>query len=170
MSQTRWEQPHPANERQSRRTAKPQGAQAITKQALTRLRVSCSLKESRSAQAAGVKEVSRNNGQKVPTNSRSRGGRVSRPTRLERLHSCESSRSIVAACSHSDGFAMFAHFEDSHPCRLMPKPLFRPDVVRNHIARFKLPAHVRQFQPKPAEWIKLIFQIRRRVETRTHSN
>lgn len=36
------------------------------------------------------------------------------------------------------------------------KPLFRPDVVRNHVARFKLPAHVAQFQPKLDEGAKLI--------------
>lgn len=36
------------------------------------------------------------------------------------------------------------------------KPLFRPDVVRNHVSRFKLPAHVEQFKPKLVEWANLI--------------
>lgn len=36
------------------------------------------------------------------------------------------------------------------------KPLFRPDVVRNHVARFEMPAHVAQFKPKLLEWKSLI--------------
>lgn len=36
------------------------------------------------------------------------------------------------------------------------KPLFRPDVVRKHLAQFKLPAHVELFQPKLVKWKNLI--------------
>jgi hypothetical protein len=36
------------------------------------------------------------------------------------------------------------------------KPLFRPDVVRNYVSRFPMPAHVEQFRPKLAHWKSLI--------------
>lgn len=36
------------------------------------------------------------------------------------------------------------------------KPLFRPDVVRNHVTRFKLPAHVERFKTKLIHWANLI--------------
>jgi hypothetical protein len=38
----------------------------------------------------------------------------------------------------------------------MQKPLFRPDVMRNHVARFQLPAHVEQFKAKLGDWKTLI--------------
>jgi hypothetical protein len=36
------------------------------------------------------------------------------------------------------------------------KPLFRPDVLRTHLAAFSLPAHVDAFRPKLAHWADLI--------------
>jgi len=36
------------------------------------------------------------------------------------------------------------------------KPLFRPDVLRTHLAGFELPAHVDAFRPKLAHWADLL--------------
>ena len=36
------------------------------------------------------------------------------------------------------------------------KPLFRPDVLRTHLAAFELPAHVDAFRPKLAHWAELL--------------
>ena len=36
------------------------------------------------------------------------------------------------------------------------KPLFRPDVLRAHLAAFDLPAHVEAFRPKLAHWADLL--------------
>ncbi len=36
------------------------------------------------------------------------------------------------------------------------KPLFRPDVLRNHLAAFALPGHVAAFRPKLAHWADLL--------------
>jgi hypothetical protein len=35
------------------------------------------------------------------------------------------------------------------------KPLFRPDVLRTHLAAFSLPGHVDAFRPKLAHWAEL---------------
>ena len=43
------------------------------------------------------------------------------------------------------------------------KPLFRPDVVRNHVAGFKLPALVEQFQPTLEKWQNLIAALTRQL-------
>ncbi len=36
------------------------------------------------------------------------------------------------------------------------KPLFRPDVLRAHLAAFSLPGHVAAFRPKLAHWAALL--------------
>ncbi len=36
------------------------------------------------------------------------------------------------------------------------KPLFRPDVLRAHLAAFALPAHVDAFRPKLTHWADLL--------------
>ena len=36
------------------------------------------------------------------------------------------------------------------------KPLFRPDVLRAHLAAFALPGHVKTFRPKLAHWAELL--------------
>ena len=36
------------------------------------------------------------------------------------------------------------------------KPLFRPDVLRSHLAGFELPAHVDQLRPKLKHWADLL--------------
>ncbi len=36
------------------------------------------------------------------------------------------------------------------------KPLFRPDVLRSHLAAFSLPGHVDAFRPKLAHWAELL--------------
>jgi hypothetical protein len=36
------------------------------------------------------------------------------------------------------------------------KPLFRPDVLRSHLAGFQLPAHVEAVRPKLNHWAGLI--------------
>jgi hypothetical protein len=36
------------------------------------------------------------------------------------------------------------------------KPLFRPDVLRTHLAVFSLPGHVDAFRPKLAHWADLL--------------
>ena len=36
------------------------------------------------------------------------------------------------------------------------KPLFRPDVLRNHLEAFELPAHLAAFRPKLAHWADLL--------------
>jgi hypothetical protein len=36
------------------------------------------------------------------------------------------------------------------------KPLFRPGVLRAHLAAFSFPGHVEAFRPKLAHWAELL--------------
>ena len=36
------------------------------------------------------------------------------------------------------------------------KPLFRPDVLRTHLAAFELPARIDAFRPKLKHWANLL--------------
>ena len=36
------------------------------------------------------------------------------------------------------------------------KPLFRPDVLRTHLAAFELPSHIDAFRPKLKHWADLL--------------
>ncbi len=40
------------------------------------------------------------------------------------------------------------------------KPLFRPDVLRSHVAAFQLPAHVATYRPTLAQWAELLSSSR----------
>ena len=49
------------------------------------------------------------------------------------------------------------------PVPVEAKPLFRPDVLRAHLAGFQLPAHVEAVRPKLDHWAGLI--ANRRTDT-----
>jgi hypothetical protein len=77
---------------------------------------------------------------------------------LNGLHSSALSRSIWSLV-----FRLRVQFRSrsirispAMPINVTHKPLFRPDVMRNHVAQFQLPAHVEHFKSKLGDWKTLI--------------